>query len=390
MTDQTQLLAQPPEDHIFERYLAGDCSPAESAAVEQWIAAHRADAAAVAAVRANVARYVMARPTPDSAMAVVRLFERLGIPDANDTGVPQRAETGAPQRVGAATSWARTLPSRRTSRWATAARWTVAVAFCAAAIVAVVLAGRTRTTQAPSWGRTYTTRVGQRATITLDDGTRVVLAPASVLRLATGFGRTTRDVSLVGDGYFDVAHTTGAPFTVRTGNVVTRVLGTGFDVSRYPGDRETRVAVTRGKVMVTADHQAPLALIAGLVGFATDSAILRAERDDTTRYTAWRDGRLIFRDTPAPEAILTIGRWYGVDVRLSDATLRAARLNGTIDYASVTDAVLELEILLNAKATYESAPGARTIVTFHARPAEHGTERRTLPTSLSKPTEVGR
>lgn len=380
MTDSSQMHAQPPEDHVFERYLAGDCSPAERASVERWIADHRADAAAVDAVRATTAQYLRAWPTPDSAAAVARLFARLGLSDT------QGAASVATSGLSASR---RRQPVRHASSWTVPLRWATPMVAGIAAVLAVLFVGSRQTTRPTSFERSYATHIGQRANIILDDGTRVTLAPASTLQIVSGFGHATREVALVGEGYFDVSHTTGAPFTVRTGGVVTRVLGTGFDVSRYPGDRETRVAVTRGKVELHADHRDAVALTAGVVGFATDSTIVRTEHDDTTHYTAWRDGRLIFRDTPAPEAIATIGRWYGVDVRLPDSVLQQKRLNGTIAYQSVANAMLELEVLLDATATYESTPGAHPIVTFHACPADCRA-RRTRPNSFTTPTEVGR
>src|SRR5690606_24659770 len=93
---------------------------------------------------------------------------------------------------------------------------------------------------------TYATQPGERAILTLPDGSQVILAPQTQLSVPERFGVGTRTVELQGNAYFDVTTVAEIPFTVTTGTVQTRVLGTRFDISNFADDLAVRVAVVSG------------------------------------------------------------------------------------------------------------------------------------------------
>lgn len=72
----------------------------------------------------------------------------------------------------------------------------------------------------------------------LPDGSTVLLNEGSELSYSTSFGKQAREVTLTGEGYFDVQHNLSKPFKVLTGNVTTTVLGTAFNIKAYPGSRK--------------------------------------------------------------------------------------------------------------------------------------------------------
>ena len=88
--------------------------------------------------------------------------------------------------------------------------------------------------------------------VTLRDGTRLVLWPASRLRIPSDFGLRTRSVELQGEAYFAVVHDASHPFVVTAHGVVTRDVGTAFDIRAYADDPGVRVAVAEGEVAVNA------------------------------------------------------------------------------------------------------------------------------------------
>ena len=89
--------------------------------------------------------------------------------------------------------------------------------------------------------------------ISLADGSTVSLQPMSQLTLGENFGATSREVHLVGEGFFIVSRDEARPFMVYANEVVTRVLGTSFNVRAYEDDKEVTVAVKSGKVSVFAN-----------------------------------------------------------------------------------------------------------------------------------------
>jgi ferric-dicitrate binding protein FerR (iron transport regulator) len=86
--------------------------------------------------------------------------------------------------------------------------------------------------------------------ITLADGSKVLLHAGSELQYPSSFNGSTREVTLTGEAYFDVAHNEAQPFIIHSGNIKTTVLGTAFNIKAWPAEKEVTVTVTRGKVKV--------------------------------------------------------------------------------------------------------------------------------------------
>jgi transmembrane sensor len=89
--------------------------------------------------------------------------------------------------------------------------------------------------------------------IRLPDGSVVTLKEGSTLTYTKRYGMDTREVTLTGEAFFDVAHNPLTPFKVRTGKLVTTVLGTAFNIKVTVGEKVT-VAVSHGEVAVSDDH----------------------------------------------------------------------------------------------------------------------------------------
>lgn len=84
----------------------------------------------------------------------------------------------------------------------------------------------------------------------LPDGSTVILEKNSSLLVSEDFGKLNRTVFLKGKGYFKVARNEKKPFLVRTGDLVTEVLGTSFKVGLDNRTKSIEVAVLSGKVSV--------------------------------------------------------------------------------------------------------------------------------------------
>jgi len=91
--------------------------------------------------------------------------------------------------------------------------------------------------------------------ITLVDGSRVVLQPASEITYKSDFSGATREVRLKGEAFFKVKRNPDKPFIVYSNEVTTRVLGTSFTIRAYENDGEITVAVKTGKVSVFANNK---------------------------------------------------------------------------------------------------------------------------------------
>ena len=202
----------------------------------------------------------------------------------------------------------------------------------AIAVVALIAIGGLKmvTTKAPVVApapRTYETAFAQRAELRLTDGTRVVLAPGSRLRVATDFGNERRDLYLEGEAFFDVAHDELRPFTVYAGNASAHDVGTAFSVRSYAEDRAVQIVVREGRVVMSG--VGPLS--AGDVGRLTsDGATSVRHGADVESAFGWLDGRLVFEDAPLGRVLDDLRRWHHVDVELRDSSLATLPFTGAI------------------------------------------------------------
>ena len=91
---------------------------------------------------------------------------------------------------------------------------------------------------------------GQQREIKLSDGTVVRLNAGSTITYPKTFSDTLREVTLSGEAFFSVAKNPKCPFIIHTGEIITRVLGTSFNVRAYPENEDVQIAVVEGKVAV--------------------------------------------------------------------------------------------------------------------------------------------
>jgi transmembrane sensor len=200
--------------------------------------------------------------------------------------------------------------------------------------------------------RSYTTGVNQQGVLTLNDGTRVTLAPQTTVRLL-GFSPRARTVSVDGKAYFEVAHAGSAPFEVHGGSVTARVLGTAFLVDHALHSSHVRVAVEEGKVRVfnAARTGAAVIVTPGYVGEITDSSQLVTAVNDSMAGTEWFRGRLVFHHAPVATVLQTLSRWYGYQFRYADSTLLQRNVTVGISVRSPALALATLEQLLRVNLT---------------------------------------
>ena len=100
--------------------------------------------------------------------------------------------------------------------------------------------------------QTVAVPAGQRAQITLADGTKVWLNAQSTLTYSHDFGRNERNVELDGGAYFEVAKNKEIPFYVNTETNQVRVVETHFNVCAYRGSNEFTTTLLEGIVDIYA------------------------------------------------------------------------------------------------------------------------------------------
>ena len=184
----------------------------------------------------------------------------------------------------------------------------------------------------------YRTNAGERRTITLTDGSKVVLAPNTSLRVPVEF-KGARDVHLTGEAFFEVAHDMSKPFIVHTHTALTQVTGTAFNVRAYPDDLATEVALQSGKVGVSpVDSDIMLLMTPGQIVHATRiAAAYDTIHTDVAGFTSWASGQLAFNNWTLEEIVDRLDAWYGVDISIDDPQLAKTRVTAYLPAGTLDD-----------------------------------------------------
>jgi ferric-dicitrate binding protein FerR (iron transport regulator) len=347
---------------LLDRYLAGEGTAISDAQVEAWLEtspeARRELEALLDALGPENAEPGRAAVGASFARLLERHEGRIGDPDDCSVDVPARRPVrGTLLRL-------RALPYTRPASMLTAPIRAVGVALVIAAAVAGIAWHRSPPASHPDLPSTrYATARAQRATIVLPDGSRVTLAPETELRINTAPDRKARELTLIGEAEFDIRHRSGDVFAVRTSHSVTRVLGTRFVVRAYSTDPATRIVVSEGRVKVDATSSAHrpsrasgAILGVGQMAVITDAGELSLTTEaEATEHVAWRDGELVFRNTPLRDVAAELTRAYAVDVTVADTAL--AKLPVTL---SASVATQSLTTILDALAPIVGARYVRT------------------------------
>lgn len=341
MTDSfspTELSGDVLSWELLDRYLAGECTPGEVAVVERVIAAVPDGAAVVRELRAGLSLRDGRAFEANARLEELRRWVR------EDGAQNTLRRVGGGRHRGGGKGVLGGLGSRTLRRWT----W-MAGAASLLALIATFLTVRSQ--HLPRATHTYTTTVGQRATLSLDDGTRVMMAPQTTLRLVE-LSQHSRTIVLDGDAYFEVARSAATPFIVQSGTTTTRVLGTAFEVRHYRGDAEVRVAVASGKVLVANGALYPaVPVMAGHVASVTDSIPVVKAVDDINTEIGWLGDQLVFQNAPMSKVLATLTRWYGYQFRCADSTVVLSHITIGLSMRSSTEALASLERLLNVSLT---------------------------------------
>lgn len=172
----------------------------------------------------------------------------------------------------------------------------------------------------------------------LPDGSVVTLNSDSKLEFPKQFASNVREVTIIGEAFFDVKPNPEKPFVINAGNTQVKVLGTSFNVSAYPENRTVDVVVTTGKVQVLRKNEDLLAeksevfLTPGEKGtFFTESNFLEKSINTDVNYLAWKTNDIIFNETQLNEVIQCLEKVYHIEIELAEPELANKVLTAHFD-----------------------------------------------------------
>ncbi|ATH99183.1 FecR family protein [Alcaligenes faecalis] len=190
----------------------------------------------------------------------------------------------------------------------------------------------------------YTTAFGEQRTVTLPDGSEVHMNVSTELVLHYQTHR--RQLSLLkGEAMFAVQSDKNRPFIVDAGQVQVEVTGTVFNVRRH-AQGNVEVAVTEGSVQVSSGpwwNRQQASLTPGMLAQGSEEQAWSVQRTDVAARTAWRQGKVVFRDQTLDEVVQEMNRYLPEPIELMDEKLKRLRMAGVFNIEDAQGFLLALQ-----------------------------------------------
>lgn len=234
---------------------------------------------------------------------------------------------------------------------------------------------------------------GSKSRVTLPDGTSVWLNSGSRLSYKESFGQSDRKVLLDGEAYFEVTKNKKLPFSVYSGKIKIKVLGTKFNFKSYADDESARVTLVEGSLNVANinDESHNVLLI------PNQQAVINMEKTrvdvknvDAKSYAMWTHSKqeileaipshvtgkttaairvptvtlrntLFFDEEPLSQIARDLERAFNVKIEIKDSYLQSERFYG--DFRNEETISKILDIMATNNHLYYTIKGDEIIIT---------------------------
>lgn len=198
---------------------------------------------------------------------------------------------------------------------------------------------------------------GVRTQVMLPDGSKVWLNAESTIKFSVPFPKSSRDVDLKGEAFFDVTKNPERPFVVHSGKVDVKVLGTRFNYKAFDEDKNIEVVLEEGKIALKTSLGTTETIMK-----PGDRAVIEKESGEASitnqkigKYTAWHTGKLVFDNTPMSEVAQMLEHWFGVEVIVQNPDILNYRFTTTFENESLFQVIELLGLSSPIKITYVPA-----------------------------------
>ena len=184
---------------------------------------------------------------------------------------------------------------------------------------------------------------GQRAQLTLQDGTEVWLNAQSTLTYPAHFSGKNRQVEVVGEAFFDVAKDKKKPFIVSTQHIDMKVLGTQFNIYSYPETGYIQTDLVEGSLMVYGERspESSVTLKPNERVTIKDGKMFLGEIE-SSNYFLWKDGIYTFDNERLLDIIEKLQLYYDVTIIVKDPEIFNVRYTGKFRQRDGIDEILKV------------------------------------------------
>ena len=222
-----------------------------------------------------------------------------------------------------------------------------AVLILVAGISAVTFYLGKQNSLSPDPGVKYTSVVadrGQISKVILPDSSVVWLNSGTTLTYDNNYSLNNRNLNLSGQAFLEVKKNENIPLVVASGNLRVKVLGTRFDVNAYPDDNMIKVILKSGKVELldAEDKSFNYKLNPGeMAEYESHSGKIEIKAIELKKYSNWKEGELIFVDTPMSEVIKRLERKFNIKIEVENPRVYKSVFNAKFKNESLKE-ILDL------------------------------------------------
>lgn len=205
---------------------------------------------------------------------------------------------------------------------------------------------------------TITTDYDELDTIQLPDGSQVFLNEASSLIFPKEFKASKREVTLMGEAFFEVKRNPQHPFEVTTGEARTTVLGTSFNIQAMPG-KNIFVTVATGKVKVNipnSNNQAMVILEANqqAVYYPQSGQLEHHLEVETDAIIAWKHDFIQFDQTPLSHVATVLSNRYKVEILINSEKLQQCLISGKYPVGNLRNVLESIKFIKGIEYQFET------------------------------------
>jgi transmembrane sensor len=186
-------------------------------------------------------------------------------------------------------------------------------------------------------------------TVSLPDGSEVILNKYSRIAYTSDFGEDGRNVKLTGEAFFNIKRDTLNPFKILVNKTTIEVLGTSFNVRAYDYLKEVEVIVKTGIVKLTApESKKEVKLVAGQKGvYTATNENLASSINEDVNFLAWNTQKIIFIENDLRTVVETLNKTYQCNIIIAADVPASCEVTVSFDHQTLEAVLHVLERTLN-------------------------------------------
>lgn len=188
---------------------------------------------------------------------------------------------------------------------------------------------------------------GERANVTLPDGTKVSINSESFLTYSPqNYNKNERRIHFEGEAYFDVVKKQSLPFIISTKDLNVKVLGTKFNLLAREKYKTIELVLEEGHVLLSSSKEEKelFANQKAVLDRSTGKILISSEKSPRNA-SAWKNGELIFGNARLKDVVKSIENNYGVNINIaSSLDINNDLFSGTITGGNLLEALEIIKI----------------------------------------------